>query len=630
MKNAIKFFAIALVAIFAANAYALQLSTDAAILNLEKGQSIGTTVRVTNDSFDVKHLEFEASTYDFELELVPAVKEFTLNPHETTTFSLSVVANDEVEEGRHNVLIEIKGDDYASGQITVEVIEPHRIGLVPEQDVVEICKEPYTHYIKVEVENNGTGARDIGLKAESEILLPIFEPAELSVEGGSSRTVKMRIHINNTTQFGEYNVGLFAFVGDDVVERKVIVDVVDCGRDETPFRLEAIDDSLSIDKGDSENARFRLVSLIDEEQDVRISSVSDLRTEEFDQVMHLDEFESEESRIVVYAEDEDEADGHLVTLYAWNDLGEDSEGIDVEIEPFHKLSAKVLNNDITNRICSAIEFEVFEVEVRNEGDFSERINVSVDNDHETIGIHITDEEFTLDAGESKIVQIAVQPAFDTPIGQKSVTLRVESSRTDFEFEEQLNFTVIHPPEQEAKLKENVLRIISYPRSLLAAPGEQKSMNIAILNPTNESVGPLTVRIRGVSSEFSFTGGNISSIPAGESREVAGTINVSAAAQNKKYDLTLEVVGDGYHSYVPFDLEISNEDAEAQGPDDTDDAGFAGFALLAGLFEGGMLGGLTILMVALALFVIVVVFLLISSNKNRTTQLWVSRKAQGSQ
>ena len=169
-----------------------------------------------------------------------------------------------------------------------------------------------------------------------------------------------------------------------------------------------------------------------------------------------------------------------------------------------------------------------------------------------------------------------------------------------------------------------MQIISYPRSISVGQGEQKSVKIGIRNPTNEDVGPITVRVRGTSSQFSFTGDTISSIPEGEAREVTGNINVSANAENKKYDLTLEVVGDGYYSYVPIALEIGPSTAQIEGEEDRSEIGIT---LLAGLFEGTLLGGLTILMIALALIIILIVFLLVSGNKSNPH--WVSRRSQRS-
>ena len=628
MNGIMKMFLAAFsIAFLAAGVNALQvnpqINTEANVLNLESGQSIGTIVSITNSSSDGMDLSFRASTSDFDLELIPEKKDFTLNPHETIYFSVTIVATEDADEGTHFVDLNVEGDGVSAGKtLTIEVEESAQLELVPEQDIVRICKEPYTHYIDVEVRNTSSLPKTVQLKGESEILLPVFDPTELTVAGSSESTVRMKIHINYTTQYGEYDVPIFAFEGDNVVERNVVVEVVGCEPDETPFRLEIIDDELSIEKGDEEKARFRLVSLIDEEQDVRISAVSTLKVEQFDDIIHLDEFESVESKLLVYAEDEDKADEHIVTVYAWNDKGEESEEIEVEVEPMHKLSARLLNNDITNRVCSAVDFEVFELEVSDEGDLREKVVVSVDNDYDTIGIHITEDNFYLDEGEKKVVQIAVQPAFDTPLGEKTITLKVDSTTdSGFEFEEQLNFTVIESP---LEIMEDVLQIISYPRSISVGPGEQMGVKIGIKNPTNADVGPLTVRVRGTSSQFSFTGDTISSIPAGEAMEVTGNINVSANADNKKYDLTLEVVGDGYYSYVPFELEIASTSAQAEGEQDRSQIGIT---LLAGLFEGTLLGGLTILMIALALIIILIVFLLASSNK--TDPHWVSRRSQRS-
>ena len=625
MNQLLKIFISAfLLLLFIANAQALQINTEADVLNLERGQSIGTLVRITNDSFDVRNYTLKASTEDFDLELIPAVKEFRLNPQETISFSITIVATEETNTGTHFVDIEIGGDGQAERTIEVEVREEAGIELIPEQDKVEFCKEPYTKYIDVEVRNESGISRTVQLKGESEILLPVFEPSELTVAANSSRDVRMKIHINHSTQLDEFDVGMFAFYGNTVVERNVVVEINECEDGETPpFRLEIIDGHLSIDKGEEKKARFRLVSLIDDDQDVRISAVSDLKVEEFDQLMHLGGNETEEGKILVFADENDEADVHDVIVYAWNDLGEDSENIEVDVEPMHKLNAVLLNNDILNRICSAVDFEVFELEISNDGDLRERVNISVDNPYDSIGIVITENNFQLDAGEKKIVQIAVQPAFDTELGDKTVNLRVDSSTdSEFEFEEELNFTVVAAPEN---VRQNVLQIVSYPRSIEAHPGEQKTMKIGIRNPTNESVGPLTVRIRGTSSEFSFTGGTIMSIPAGEAREVEGNINVASHATSKRYDLTLEVVGDNYHSFVPFSLEVTPAAAETE---KEQDFAFGGTTLLAGLFNGGIIGGITILIIALGIFIILIMFILSSGNKKAPH--WVSRRVRGQQ
>src|SRR3989344_9554683 len=111
MKQIFKFLvSICLLVLFTSMAQALQLNTEADVLNLEKGESIGTLVTITNDTFDVRNFRLKASTEDFDIKLLPAVRDFTLNPHETITFSITIVAQDDADAGMHQVDIAVTGD----------------------------------------------------------------------------------------------------------------------------------------------------------------------------------------------------------------------------------------------------------------------------------------------------------------------------------------------------------------------------------------------------------------------------------------------------------------------------------------------------------------------------------------
>ncbi|AJF59736.1 MAG: hypothetical protein QT03_C0001G0235 [archaeon GW2011_AR10] len=505
-----------LVALLPSLAFAADVTVETEFdsINLVQGNEASIFLEFFNSDFEeTAFVELFVDTSSGSIEAVAANKKFSINPRESLVFSLTVFAKDDAAEGSYLVELETefsRGSAYNTVEVRVEELEA--IELLPFNQGQEFCIDSYTKTIQVEVANLSSERQRVFLSADSELFLPTFNNTELRLDPNETRTVELEIHLNDSFRAGSYTIPIYALSNDRFVQREVSFSLIKCFDEETgfeeddetaikeAFELVLLDESVEVEKGADVPLRFTLTNLLEEEQEIRISSISDLPTKEADLTIRLEENESMQSYINVSARETDEKGIHEVQIFAWNSKGEEFEIAKVNVLPKHLLEVKVLNNEFEQRICSAVDFEVFEIEFENKGDFDERVEVRVENPYESIGVNVSDEVIEVEDGKTETVYITVAPSFDAPLGDKKVELVVKGLSREFTFRQELRFTVVEAfPENNEESNDN--------GNESGAENEDGSGNLAGGSQQNEGNGKQKPEFAGLAALVSLAGSN---------------------------------------------------------------------------------------------------------------------------
>ncbi|MBS3058872.1 MAG: hypothetical protein J4224_00415 [Candidatus Diapherotrites archaeon] len=505
-----------LVALLPSLAFAADVTVETEFdsINLVQGNEASIFLEFFNSDFEeTAFVELFVDTSSGSIEAVAANKKFSINPRESLVFSLTVFAKDDAAEGSYLVELETefsRGSAYNTVEVRVEELEA--IELLPFNQGQEFCIDSYAKTIQVEVANLSSERQRVFLSADSELFLPTFNNTELRLDPNETRTVELEIHLNDSFRAGSYTIPIYAFSNDRFVQREVSFSLIKCFDEETgfeeddetaikeAFELVLLDESVEVEKGADVPLRFTLTNLLEEEQEIRISSISDLPTKEADLTIRLEENESMQSYINVSARETDEKGIHEVQIFAWNSKGEEFEIAKVNVLPKHLLEVKVLNNEFEQRICSAVDFEVFEIEFENKGDFDERVEVRVENPYESIGVNVSDEVIEVEDGKTETVYITVAPSFDAPLGDKKVELVVKGLSREFTFRQELRFTVVEAfPENNEESNDN--------GNESGAENEDGSGNLAGGSQQNEGNGKQKPEFAGLAALVSLAGSN---------------------------------------------------------------------------------------------------------------------------
>ena len=507
---------------------------------IEPGETINVTLSAENNT-DEKEC-FSTGTFldnDARDEISAEVSndEFCLNAHENTSFSLSITAFTGARTGDYEAEVSLEGHSGTQREIIgVEVTDTENPLDIVRLGSFYVCREPYTQEIPIRLENNSNSRETIALNAEHELLLPVFEFPETTLSAGGSDEMNLIIHTNASTALTEYRIPVYARSGNFYVERDIEFRLVEC--EENFFDLDVSPDKRSIERGSEQSFTITLKSASDEGQYVRLSAESDLPTQLESTEVFLPANGDESVRIKVKARESDEDGAHNVKVYAWNSSEAEDETVKAIVESEHKIGLSVENNDFEARACSATAEQVFEITVKNNGDFNETVEFNIGNPHSFIQAVLSDESIELGKGEEKKVYVFVAPSFDAPLGDYSISFNAESGAETQS--EDLRFRVVEPNEI---FTQNVIEVVSYPKEVEIAAGEEKTLSFTLRNTSNDEIENVSLRVYGVDNgEVFIFPISLGTLGARESVDVSRKITASENATHKIYAATLEVKG----------------------------------------------------------------------------------------
>lgn len=590
----------------------MMLGFDYNEVALLPGETINVQLQVDNQLGERKCVEFYPYVRDYQqLEAKIMVEDICMNANERTQITMSVTAFENATPGVYYIDVEMDFEGVEKVQrVEIVILGSEEIDFSSIPTGVSFCLGGYEKVVQgIVVTNNTNEMKEVVLTAESQLFLPVFEPAMVRLQVGESREVPLVLHTNYTTKAGEYVIPIFVRTDNYYTEREVRVWLRDCTVD-GPLGIFGPDSCASVSKGRSNDIEVQVVNNLDKAQTVRLSAVSDIVSDFIDREITLAANSSETVYVRVRGREQDDTGRRDVKIYAWSSEGEAEDEICARVNKEHGVSIAV-PDDLGQAIaCSAEELEVVPITVSNNGDYTERMKLYVENVPSSIDADLSESEVTIDAGESETVYLAIVPAYDTPLGVKKVYIRASpvsggSVRKAFEFR------VVSPA---LGLEEGVIELINYPQEIVIEKGESKRITFSVRNTKNVSVSGIRVKLWGLNSKTYFPTVYLDRLGPGESVTKTGILNVDGSADAGRIELTLEAKSDDYISAQDVLLRVKEKASEEDYSDEDngEDAGIIGlFGLFASSFGGPfVVGGIILIVFA------IILLLLLKSGKNK--------------
>lgn len=605
--------------LFAQSIFAdFSFNPETSLVSIEKGLQASVQLIFHNDTNSSTDITLRAESPNSSLQVFLQENSFTLHKGERTSVSLTLKPLESLSEGTYFVTVTASDwNETTTSVIEVRVLSDSDFDFSFSENNFEVCQGSGWKTFTVTVQNNGN-QRDFLLYADSDEFTPEFSPEELEISSGATKSSSLRFYINQTHSIGIHSIPVIV---DDrtgkLSEKELVFEIKGCadGQDDDGensfFDLSISPASIFLDAGDEETVKVSLKNLLNENQTVFLSAESIFEMGKLPYQVELTAGEEKIFTTVFSGRHQDPPGEHDVKFFAWNEKATDEEILSVEVPQESMVEITLLNNDITQRICSAIDLEVFEVEIKNTGDEGQKFFLSIENEHDTIGVTFNDRSVLVFPAEKHLVRIVVQPAFDTPLGQKEIILVVRGEEGRIVGEEKLVFTVVAPFEQDF----GTLRIESAPLEVSTAAGQTTPFSIVVRNMGTQSLENTVVRVFGSDGYFTIEPVEVGTLLAGESIPVELVLNVKENAPTRTYNLTVEARSGVFVGVHPFKLSIASERPSLREEGDGLIAGFIG------LFSGSF-GFLSLVVVLLIiLLAIVLMFSLKSGNNYRERPVW---------
>jgi fibronectin type 3 domain-containing protein len=554
---------------------------------LERNDSIGVEFTVVNTSEEEQCVSFSGESDSAYLSAYPSVESICLNENERAGITLNIQTTDAPSSTFTASLVAETGS-VLKANVAVTVGSGAEIELIASGS--DICRGGGS--FSVLVRNNSSEVKEVTLWADNEILLPYFEPSEITLDAFEEKYVAARVHTGQSTLLGEYTVSLFAATEEEQVKETVSVDVKDCDEGEIGFTVEVPAGCQYADKEEAEEVHYSVRNLGEAELVLRAAVISDLPTD-YNHTITVEEGDTKTFSIIVEPRMGDAVGEHDLTLFVWNpSSGESTEQTKcVSVNEAEATSVEVVENGLLVEAGSSATFPLL---VKNTGDINLSYGIVLleDLNSESIETSASVEEFELGAKEQRYVYVAVDTAADAPLGEYSFEVMVEYDGESIV--KTLEFTVV-----EELLEEEELEIASYPVQVKVALGGEKSFIVGIRNNTSGRLDGIAISIVGLPAGASAPPVENISLEAGESRSVQLYLSAGGLEEGS---YTAEIVAESaeFKTTRPIEFLVEKEAAAAGEEAQEEEEG-----LLAGLITAGsnVLLGLVALAIVISLIVL---------------------------
>lgn len=618
--NAKKFTTAMMIIFFlgiAMQAYSLEISFDYNTIHMQSGSSAAATAHVENTSAGKVCFEIHSHTNDRYITAKSALGETCLNKNERTEFSIALSSKNETPRGTYNVEIELlQGNTVAAtGTINLEIDKSGAIELgIPEGTA--FCSEGFRKEISIDVINRENETQTVYLDAESMLFAPFFDESKVRIRGNSIESVKLILNTNETTKNGSYKIKLYARTSANYVEREILFRIKDCKQKD--FEIRNIPISLEMRKGTSRTIRPTIENLTDEKITVSLSLDGNLATEHHPAEVSLYAKQSKTVEMTINAREKDAGGRHDMVFYAWTTSQEEQRKISVNVAKTHGLEIRVVDEkrvigENAGIYAGDASNGIIEIEVKNTGDYNDTVYLSLGTFPSGTEGALSEEQFTLGKGKTRVIYATVHAAYDASAGEKTVRLTAEAAGN--EVRKTLEFFVLEPLEEEAST--GILQIASYPLEIAVERGGKAAVELSLYNDSDEEI---TVNISpsgNVLPMYAFF--PQTTIPAKGTAKVSGKIVAGESINAGEYMFTLAAASRKYGDDKGITVKVTQPAQESQQTreETEEDSG-----ILTGLFSLGALAsgaGQSAMIIIIAIATISIVYLLLKSGNGKTRE-----------
>jgi hypothetical protein len=576
-------------------------STDDMAICMENFTTYSKQIQIENISNQTKCYEFET---EFDIEGVFATitpNNVCVAPNQKTNIILSINSYNSQMDDYKLKLYSTDGSLEMNFDVGIGTCTNFDGFFVEEFDRTVCRGEKWS--IPIMVRNTSNETKTISLNADNSYLLPYFERKSITLDANTSRKVNLIVN-GKTAPLGYYYIDLSGDANNYHIKKLLELKVIDCSNiKERTFILEVPQTCQEVNKGETFNSYFTIKRTRDTCSNPRdpknISFFTyGLQTELAYNSKEIECFYEEVIEYSTFINENENAGIHFLKIKATDGQFEEMKEVCINVlgEGRAQFLLKTTPKDIMQGTT-----EIFELEIRNTGDFDEDFNLVASGMAQGITVYFSEQQFSVLKGQTKTIYVAVTANCKKPIGDSSIIITLQGPE---ELTTEIRFNVV-----EAKYSQN-LEFLSYTSQIITKSNTQSEYELILRNNTNQTLTNVEVLVEGNPEDINFEKIIISEIKAGETQIVKGKVFVG------------DVEGLFTPSYVVFTGNIINKQGFNIFVDENPESGFFGgffglFAVGAADAIGGI--GLALLLILLLLGIILLVTYL---RKPVTYERWV--------
>ncbi len=421
---------------------------------LEKCTSYTTQIELENKTNENKYFSFDLK-YNNHFEVSLGKNNFWLSPGQKTSIPLSAMTctndndtyNVEVKDYDNNISLTF---EYEVG--TCSNFDGFRLTEYENK----VCKGEIAEY-SVDVLNRTNELKIINLTSENQLLLPYFKKNRVILNANESETVQLVVNAKHAP-IGKYNIFLGGDADNYHIEKRMVVEVVDCsGISERNLLINSSEICYDVEKGGQLSSSFTVKRLAKGCSDCKFDLLGvDLSIFGMDSLLSFDTvyLEGGQEKIIdytIFVPKNASAGIHLLEING-NELKQgvfdnkigfvDKETICINVlgESNSQVTVKSNVKDIV--WCGS---EIFELEIKNTGDFDETFSLSAFDLPVGVTASFSETTVTVKKGETKIVYVSIATNPDSIISDnQSISVKLTgtvnlTAKIYFNIKEKLGF-----------------------------------------------------------------------------------------------------------------------------------------------------------------------------------------------
>jgi hypothetical protein len=453
-------------------------------VSLVEGTSMTIPLDINNLDYQKHEIKITADSETNFVKVTPAKQRFVLNQYQATAIGLELNVTDDASHELFVVEIEIDAD----GQKTVLPVNVY-VGTNPILKLNSfensVCGNDYYTEVSASVKNSTSEDKEVFVRIEQSALVPSVTPYEFTLEGGETQFLDIGLNVSPKKE-GDFEGTIFAYTDDLAAARPFTVHVNNCPEAEDPvISLKVPAKKIDFPKLQTTNAEVTVKNLTNELQDVTLTGYGEIASG----IIHVQIGPNENADIAVpFTPGLHVKTGEqLVEITAFSGSYRTTKSFEVNVLPIDYLETEFVEN-------------IFEIEegkerqalllISNKGDTAQEINVRMRDSTPEVSYLVSDEEFELETGESKLLVISVL------VENNSYLVRVNNAVIIAGKEEQhipFLFNVLRPVSSDII----PLEFVSFPEKIEMNQNENKSIFVSLHNPSEKTISDISFRLLGV-------------------------------------------------------------------------------------------------------------------------------------
>jgi len=578
----------------------VRITADKNSFSMQEETSESIELEIFNDSKITQDITLDVDTDDTDLIAELGSDEFSLNKNERTNVGLSIIAQEGVSSGNHEITVTMYYGDFER-TLTINV----RVGSSSfasfEALETSICNDSYTLRIPVDVTNLSGSTKNITLSASNNTFLPYWEDNEITLTGSETETIDLLLHNTPSSELtGDYTIQVSAESGSSLAIDEITIELEDCEGQvgEADFTLSVDVSSIDLSKGSAKRINYHVSNTEDFDQYIHVSIETDLQAD-YNSLIFVRANRTYYDTAIVRAGVFQDAKNYDFKIKAWNDETTHERTVTVRVLSTHYFEFNVSEQDFDLRQGQT---KTLSIEFKN-SDYIETFTLELENSNSKINAGLSETSFTLSPKTSKTVTLNISANEDANLGSKTLKVKARTNSISQKSLE-VGFNVKESiPTPESLL----LEIESYPTAMQLNPGESKELTFVIFNPA-KNVAFVNITLEDLPEGVSFE--EVSEPIASNQRKTITTVLTSSKnAEVGEFEIPISVEAFGLRQTKHLELSIGQQ------------------GLFSGIIAGFLSLGESVWLGVLALIVIIVLLWLFGklAGPSRPKETWVQPK-----